>query len=92
MDKNDWFRGFEMSLKDGENPMTKEVYYTPPEGETIIREKLKNLEDYINNNQDGIDPLIKMAVMHYQFEAIHPFLDGNGRVGRLIISLFLYEK
>jgi len=44
----------------------------------IIREKLKNLEEYINLDEDEVDPLIKMAVMHYQFESIHPFYDGNG--------------
>lgn len=64
------------------------IIYTPPEGEQIIREKLKNLEDFIHQD-DQIDPLIKMAIMHYQFEAIHPFTDGNGRVGRLLNVLYL---
>lgn len=67
------------------------IIYTPPEGNTIIREKLKNLEDYIHS-EDDIDPLIKLAVMHYQFEAIHPFPDGNGRTGRILNILFLVEK
>lgn len=71
------------------NPRTEEIFYTPPEGENVIREKLKNLEDYLNNNSDGIDPLVKMAAVHYQFEAIHPFYDGNGRTGRIINILFL---
>jgi Fic family protein len=70
------------------NPSTEKVVYTPPEGESVIREKLKNLEDFIHA-EDGIDPLIKMAVIHYQFEAIHPFFDGNGRAGRIIILLYL---
>lgn len=70
------------------NPVTAKVVYTPPEGESVIREKLKNLEDFIHA-EDGIDPLIKMAVIHYQFEAIHPFFDGNGRAGRIIILLYL---
>ena len=65
-----------------------EVIYTPPTGETIIREKLANLETFINKN-DTIDPLIKMALMHYQFEAIHPFSDGNGRTGRILLLLYL---
>lgn len=73
------------------NPATGEVYYTPPEGERVIREKLDNLESYIHQ-EDGLDPLIKMAVMHYQFEAIHPFHDGNGRTGRILNILFLVEK
>ncbi|ABQ28291.1 protein adenylyltransferase Fic [Geotalea uraniireducens] len=73
------------------NPATGEVYYTPPEGEGIIREKLGNLETYIHQ-EDDLDPLIKMAVMHYQFEAIHPFHDGNGRTGRILNILFLVEK
>lgn len=71
------------------NKTSGHVVYTPPEGESIIRDKLKNLEEYINNNDDDIDPLIKMAVIHYQFEAIHPFSDGNGRTGRIINILYL---
>lgn len=70
------------------NPVTGKVVYTPPEGENVIREKLKNLEVFIHT-KDGIDPLIKMAIIHYQFEAIHPFFDGNGRIGRIIILLYL---
>ena len=70
------------------NPVTGQVIYTPPEGEAVIREKLKNLEDYIHA-EDGTDPLVKMAVIHYQFEAIHPFFDGNGRTGRILILLYL---
>jgi len=65
-----------------------EVIYTPPSGESIIREKLANLEKFINED-DTIDPLIKMALMHYQFEAIHPFADGNGRTGRILLLLYL---
>jgi Fic family protein len=65
-----------------------EVIYTPPGGEAIIREKLANLEKFINDD-DSIDPLIKMALMHYQFEAIHPFSDGNGRTGRILLLLYL---
>ncbi len=64
------------------------VIYTPPEGETAIRDLLANLEKFINQN-DSLDPLVKMAVMHYQFEAIHPFSDGNGRTGRILLLLYL---
>jgi Fic family protein len=70
------------------NPATDKIVYTPPEGESVIREKLKNLEDFIHA-EDGIDLLIEMAVVHYQFETIHPFFDGNGRAGRIIILLYL---
>jgi Fic family protein len=70
------------------NPVTNTVVYTPPEGENVIREKLKNLEDFIHAD-DNLDPLIKMAIIHYQFEAIHPFFDGNGRTGRIILLLYL---
>ena len=65
--------------------------YTPPEGESVIRNLLKNLEDYIHA-EDDIDLLIKLAIMHYQFEAIHPFFDGNGRTGRVINMLFMVEN
>jgi Fic family protein len=65
-----------------------EVIYTPPSGEEVIREKMANLETFINENET-IDPLIKMAVSHYQFEAIHPFSDGNGRTGRILLLLQL---
>lgn len=64
------------------------IIYTPPSGEKVIREKLKNLEKFINEDKT-IDPLIKMALMHYQFEAIHPFTDGNGRTGRILLLLYL---
>lgn len=71
-----------------ENSRTKEVVYTPPEGEKVIRDKLSDLEKFIHD-EDTIDPLIKLAVIHYQFEAIHPFMDGNGRTGRIINILYL---
>ncbi len=70
------------------NPATGQIIYTPPEGENIIRDKLKALEQFINTDSD-IDPLIKLALIHYQFEAIHPFFDGNGRTGRIILLLYL---
>jgi len=68
-----------------------EVIYTPPEGEALIRDKLANLERFIHA-EDGLDPLVKLAVMHYQFEAIHPFIDGNGRTGRILNTLYLVDK
>jgi Fic family protein len=67
------------------------VIYTPPNGESLLREMLANLEQYIHN-EDGIDPLIKLAVVHYQFEAIHPFTDGNGRTGRILNVLYLVQQ
>lgn len=71
------------------NSKTGEIIYTPPQNEKEIRELLKNLEDYINDNYDDVDPLIKMALIHYQFESIHPFYDGNGRTGRILNVLYL---
>jgi Fic family protein len=65
-----------------------DVIYTPPSGESIIREKLANLEKFINEDET-LDPLIKMAILHYQFEAIHPFPDGNGRTGRILLLLYM---
>jgi Fic family protein len=69
----------------------RQTIFTPPEGETLIRDKLKNLEEFIHA-EDDIDPLIKLAIIHYQFEAIHPFTDGNGRTGRILNVLFLVYK
>lgn len=72
-----------VALKNG-----TDVIYTPPVGDSVIRDKLSDLERYIHADDD-VDPLIKMAVMQYQFEAIHPFPDGNGRVGRILNILQL---
>lgn len=66
------------------------VIYTPPEGEDVLREKMGDWERFIHDDSE-LDPLIKMAVAHYQFEAIHPFPDGNGRTGRILNILFLIE-
>ncbi len=74
-----------------ENDKTGEIIYTPPEGETLLRNMLTNWERFIHN-EESIDPLIRMAVAHYQFEAIHPFIDGNGRTGRVINILFLIQQ
>jgi Fic family protein len=73
------------------NQGTGEIVYTPPEGEAVLRDKLTNWERYLHEAVE-VDPLIRMAVGHYQFEAIHPFPDGNGRTGRVINILFLIEQ
>jgi Fic family protein len=70
---------------------TGAVIYTPPEGEGRLRDMLANWEKYLHDATD-VDPLIRMAVAHYQFEAIHPFIDGNGRTGRVLNLLFLIEQ
>lgn len=75
------------------NPATGEVIYTPPEGQALLRDKLANLERFLYSDPpDDLDPLVRMAVMHYQFEAIHPFTDGNGRTGRILNILWLVEQ
>lgn len=75
------------------NPTNHEIIYTPPQGEELIRKKLAALENFINDDQiSALDPLIKMALIHYQFEAIHPFSDGNGRTGRILNVLYLIQK
>ena len=73
------------------NPVTGEIVYTPPVGEATIRNLLVNWENFLHADDD-LDPLIKMAISHYQFEAIHPFTDGNGRTGRIINILYLIEQ
>jgi Fic family protein len=72
------------------NPITREVTYSPPEGRDLIAEKLSEWERFIHAD-DGLDPVVRMAAAHYQFEAIHPFTDGNGRTGRLLNVLMLVE-
>jgi len=73
------------------NDRTSEVIYTPPAGEAILRQLLANWEQFLHNH-DEIDPLVRMAVAHYQFETIHPFTDGNGRTGRLLNILYLVDQ
>lgn len=72
------------------NPADREVIYAPPEGTEVIRDKLADWERFVHA-QDDLDPLVRMAVAHYQFEAIHPFHDGNGRTGRVINILMLID-
>jgi Fic family protein len=74
------------------NERTGETVYTPPDNENTIRDLLANLEKYLNNDDDSINFLVKMAVAHYQFESIHPFYDANGRTGRIINVLYLTLK
>lgn len=73
------------------NNTNGEIIYTPPQGEAILRAKLANWEDFLHK-ETHLDPLIRMAVGHYQFEAIHPFTDGNGRTGRILNILFLIQE
>jgi Fic family protein len=73
------------------NADSGELIYTPPEGERVIREKLANWEIFLHKETD-LDPLVRMAAAHYQFEAIHPFTDGNGRTGRILNILFLCDQ
>lgn len=75
----------------GDSSRGRVIYYVPPEGEDVIRQKLRNLEEYIHA-ENQVHPLIKIAVIHYQFEAIHPFGDGNGRTGRIINILYLVQR
>ncbi len=74
----------------GQGSTLKNARYIPPSPEDMT-EAMSDLEKYINADEDT-DALIRAALIHYQFETIHPFLDGNGRVGRLLITLFLMEK
>ncbi len=73
------------------NMATGEVVFEPPQEYEVIEELLTNLEQYINEPND-FDPLVNMAIIHYQFESIHPFYDGNGRTGRIINILYLILK
>jgi len=75
------------------NAATGETIYTPPQDYNEIISLMTNLEKYINDSETNhIDPIIKMAIIHFQFESIHPFYDGNGRTGRIINILYLINK
>lgn len=75
------------------NDKTGAVVYEPPQDGTTILELMNNLEQFINDdNLMDADPLVKMAIIHHQFESIHPFYDGNGRAGRIINILYLVQK
>lgn len=79
--------------KRGSGLLSGETIYTPPRGEAVILEKLKNLVEFINDDEKyDYDPLLKLAMTHYQFEAIHPFRDGNGRAGRILCVLIALQK
>ena len=85
-----------MTVRNGsvviENRTTQQLIYRPPIGYGNLIRLLTNLERFINDKTDGFQPLVKMAVMHYQFEAIHPFMDGNGRTGRILNILYLVQQ
>lgn len=75
------------------NDQTGEVVYTPPQHPEEIVKLMQNLEEFINNDElSDLDPLVKMAIIHHQFESIHPFYDGNGRTGRIINILYLVKQ
>lgn len=74
-----------------QNQASGEIVYTPPEGESVIRDLLANWERFMHSEIE-LDPLIRMTVGHYQFKAIHPFADGNGRTGRILNSLYMIEQ
>ena len=89
-------KDIELDIRDDsgtrlKNRRTGEVIYTPPVGQKLLQKKLGNWAAFMHDQKD-IDPLVRMAVQHYQFEAIHPFTDGNGRTGRIINILFLVEQ
>jgi len=80
-------------IKGGRSRTSGEVMYTPPKGDELLKGLLHNLLEYINEDDlHRADPLLKMVISHYQFEAIHPFTDGNGRTGRILNTLVLISK
>ncbi|MDX1516051.1 MAG: Fic family protein [Woeseiaceae bacterium] len=88
-------KGLELDLRSEpgttlKNRASGEVIYTPPVGQKLLQNKLDNWAEFMHKRTE-IDPLVRMAIQHYQFEAIHPFADGNGRTGRILNILFLVE-
>ncbi|UNU73641.1 Fic family protein [Moraxella nasovis] len=87
-------KGVSMSIRNGNVTLKNalgQTIYTPPNDPSTILELLANWEQFLHANDD-LDPLVKMAILHYQFEAIHPYFDGNGRTGRILNILFLIDK
>ena len=79
--------------KRGWGSLVAETVYTPPRGKGVVEKKMAELLEFLNDDiKYPIDPLLKMAMAHYQFEAIHPFRDGNGRTGRILCILYLIQK
>ena len=79
-------------IKRGQSELRAgEIIYTPPRGTGIVKQKMDNLFNFLNQESE-IDPLLKMTIAHYQFEAIHPFTDGNGRTGRILNLLYLVHQ
>lgn len=77
----------------GTGPNAGKVFYTPPRGAGVVEKKMENLIEFLNDDDKfRLDPLLKMAIGHYQFEAIHPFRDGNGRTGRIFNINYLTKK
>lgn len=74
------------------NPLTKKIVYTPPDGKARIQKLLANFEGYFNDEAPSHEVFARMAILHYQFEAIHPFHDGNGRTGRMLMPLYLMKQ
>lgn len=80
-------------IKEGKSITGGEVVYTPPKGDEILKKLLDNLMIFLNYDKKyNLDPLLKMVIGHYQFEAIHPFPDGNGRTGRILNTLIMMNK
>ena len=79
--------------KRGWGSLVAETVYTPPRGKGVVERKMSEWLEFLNDDETyPIDPLLKMAMAHYQFEAIHPFRDGNGRTGRILCILYLIQK
>ena len=93
---NDGIRPYQAEIvikKRGWGSLIGETVYTPPRGKGVVEKLLNDLVEFLNDDEKfPLDPLIKMAMAHYQFEAIHPFRDGNGRTGRIICLLYLIQK
>ena len=93
---HDGFRPYQAEIvikKRGWGSLVGETVYTPPRGKGVVEKMLADLVEFLNDDiKFPIDPLLKMIMAHYQFEAIHPFRDGNGRTGRILCILYLIQK